>query len=62
MKTSLRAWAISLCLALGATLPSVAQTAAPAEKVFRYAFQAAETGMPVRVSTTISRRPRSITR
>ncbi|HEY8050591.1 MAG TPA: ABC transporter substrate-binding protein [Ramlibacter sp.] len=46
MKTSLKAWATSLCLAvmaMGTTSPIVAQPAT-AEKVFRYAFNSAETG------------------
>src|SRR5438270_3253327 len=56
MKTSLWAWATSLCLALGATSPGVAQTGAPAEKVFRYAFNAAETGFdPPQLSDLYSR-------
>jgi ABC-type transport system substrate-binding protein len=59
MKTSLTAWATSLCLAvmtMGATAPSVAQTGAPAEKVFRYAFPTAETGFdPVQLSDLYSR-------
>jgi ABC-type transport system substrate-binding protein len=59
MKTSLRAWATSLCLVvmtMGATSPSVAQTGAPAEKVFRYAFPAAETGFdPPQLSDLYSR-------
>jgi ABC-type transport system substrate-binding protein len=59
MKTSLRAWATSLCLvvmAAGVTSPGLAQTAAPAEKVFRYAFPAAETGFdPQQLSDLYSR-------
>src|SRR4051812_33235262 len=59
MKTSLRAWATSLCLAVvaaGVTTPGLAQTAAPAEKVFRYAFPAAETGFdPPQLSDLYSR-------
>jgi ABC-type transport system substrate-binding protein len=59
MKTSLTAWATSLCLVvmtMGATPPSVAQTGAPAEKVFRYAFPTAETGFdPVQLSDLYSR-------
>src|SRR5438876_6355201 len=55
MKTSLWAWATSLCLALGATSPSVAQAGAP-EKVFRYAFDNAETGFdPPQLSDLYSR-------
>src|SRR5438105_14470524 len=58
MKTSLRAWATSLCLvvvAMGSTPPSVAQTAPP-EKVFRYAFENAETGFdPPQLSDLYSR-------
>jgi ABC-type transport system substrate-binding protein len=59
MKTSLRAWATSLCLllaAMGATPPADAQTATHAEKVFRYAFPAAETGFdPQQLSDLYSR-------
>src|SRR5438105_15021386 len=56
MKTSLWAWATSLCLALGVTAPAVAQPAAPAEKVFRYAFNSAETGFdPPQLSDLYSR-------
>ena len=59
MKTSLRAWATSLCLALmaaGATTPGAAQTAPQAEKVFRYAFNNAETGFdPPQLSDLYSR-------
>ena len=56
MKTSLWAWATSLCLALGVTAPGVAQTGAPAEKVFRYAFENAETGFdPPQLSDLYSR-------
>src|SRR3954468_5074753 len=57
MKTSLRAWATSLCLALGVTTPGVAQTTgAPAEKVFRFALRAAETGLdPQQLSDLYSR-------
>ena len=56
MKTSHWAWATSLCLALGVTAPTVAQTAAPAEKVFHYAFNNAETGFdPPQLSDLYSR-------
>ena len=45
MKKSHWAGAISLCLALGATAPAMAQTTQQAtEKVFRYSFPVAETG------------------
>jgi ABC-type transport system substrate-binding protein len=43
MKSSLWAWATSLCLAIGAAHPACAQSANP-EKVLRYAFPVAETG------------------
>ena len=59
MKKSLKAWATSLCLAivaLGAISPAAAQTATPAEKVFRYAFPVAETGFdPPQLSDLYSR-------
>src|SRR3569832_741997 len=56
MKTSLRAWATSLCLALGVTAPAVAQHAAPSQKAFRYAFNNAETGFdPAQLSDLYSR-------
>jgi len=56
MNTSLRAWAISLCLALGVTAPGIAQTAAAPEKVLRYAFPVAETGFdPPQLSDLYSR-------
>ena len=56
MKTSLWVRAISLYLAVGVTAPSVAQTAPPAEKVFRFAFPAAETGFdPPQLSDLYSR-------
>src|SRR3569832_367734 len=59
MKPALKAWATSLCLvvmAMGATSPSLAQTGTPAEKVFRYAFPAAETGFaPQQLSDLYSR-------
>src|SRR5438309_3813025 len=59
MKTSLKAWATSLCLvvmATGATAPAIAQTTAPPEKVFRYAFENAETGFdPPQLSDLYSR-------
>jgi ABC-type transport system substrate-binding protein len=59
MNTSLRAWATSLCLAVmatGLTTAGVAQPAQPAEKVFRYAFNSAETGFdPPQLSDLYSR-------
>src|SRR3569832_76115 len=63
MKTSLRAWATSLALAvtaMGATVPCAAQpappAAKPAEKVFYYAFNNAETGFdPPQLSDLYSR-------
>ena len=56
MNTSLRAWATSLCLALGVTAPGIAQTAAAPEKVLRYAFPVAETGFdPPQLSDLYSR-------
>src|SRR6478672_4362688 len=53
----LRNWvrAISLCLALGSAYPAHAQQA-PREKVLRYAFEAAETGLdPAQLSDLYSR-------
>src|SRR4051812_21072542 len=38
------AWAISLCLALGAAHPAGAQTPSSSDKVLRYAFLGTETG------------------
>jgi ABC-type transport system substrate-binding protein len=60
MNTNLKAWATSLCLlvfsAMGVTTPAAAQKAAPAEKVFRFAFPAAETGFdPPQLSDLYSR-------
>ena len=57
MKTRHWALAISLCLALGATAPTAApSTANPPEKVLRYAFPIAETGMdPPQLSDLYSR-------
>ncbi|HSH91447.1 MAG TPA: ABC transporter substrate-binding protein [Ramlibacter sp.] len=57
MKTSHWALATSLCLALGAIAPSTAQTPpSTPEKVFRYAFPIAETGMdPAQLSDLYSR-------
>src|SRR4051812_31248808 len=61
MKTRHWALATSLCLALmGATAPALAQNTSanppPPEKVFRYAFPIAETGMdPAQLSDLYSR-------